>query len=381
MFLAGIAMFGLLLLRSAHSFTRLPADPGYDYILQARRQGFEALAQGDPYFHVAARAIALTTSVFPLFTQAVVLALLVHIIWVISALVITTVVRREYNSTNLAVLCGLALIMVPHASESGIGNVGNVKWPLFAALILTSASNRLEMKDLWWVAPLTLLTGLTQPLSLLVLLPLAIRLLARRKLKSPDIGFLAILIFTVVVQLSKVGLSSAAAGQTNKVMMPWSGMGFFWWTGLAAPSLIALGTMTVGAILYLKRLVESLFIPTLSATTIVVALVSYRMGGIGDRYFIVPVALVTITALVLTRELINALPKYRSLFGACLATGLLIPCIYWFSTGWYMTSGPTWHSEIRRAEAICGTGSVTLIQVAITPSGAVNFSCVDILNE
>jgi hypothetical protein len=381
MFLGGSAMFGLLVLRSLHSFTRLPADPGYDYVMQARQQGFEALAQGDPYFHVAARVLALFASVFPLFVQAIVLALLVHAVWVLSALVITVVVRRESDNLIMALLCGLALILVPHASESGIGNVGNVKWPIFAALIVVSATNRLHTRDLWWVVPLTLVTGLTQPLSLLVLLPLGIKVLTHRKLRAADIGLIAVLVFTVIVQLIKVGVGSATTGQTNKVLTPWNGMGLFWWTGLVVPSLVALLTIVIWVVLYSKRYPQSLFIPILCSSTILVALASYRLGGIADRYFIVPVALATVSGIVLTRDLANIFPKWRRVFVACVATSVLIPSIKWFSTSWYITSGPTWQSEIRRAELVCRAESVTLVPISITPNGVVDFSCDDVLNE
>jgi hypothetical protein len=139
-YLVPLSYFLILATRSYPSVGRLPADPGYDYVLDGSEQGLSALTLGDPYFHVGARLLALVTSWFPLAYQAVVLSILVHIVWSICAVVIANVITMETRKRWLGYLAGCFLVAAPHASESGLGNVGNVKWPLLAALLVVSGS-------------------------------------------------------------------------------------------------------------------------------------------------------------------------------------------------------------------------------------------------
>ena len=119
---------------------RLPADPGYGYVLEGSERGLQALLFGDPYFHLAARFLAFVTSWFPLAQQVLALSILVHIFWAGCAVVIAAVVSLESHSRLLGYLSGLLLVSAPHASESVLGNVGNVKWPLIAALLIVCCS-------------------------------------------------------------------------------------------------------------------------------------------------------------------------------------------------------------------------------------------------
>ena len=84
------------------------------------------MLSGDPYYHLAARALALVVSWFPLTSQAIALSLLVHLIWAFCGGVAAVIISREASRNVLGILGGLCLSLVPHASESGIGNVGNV---------------------------------------------------------------------------------------------------------------------------------------------------------------------------------------------------------------------------------------------------------------
>ena len=94
---------------------RLPADPGYDYVLDGSEQGLSVLTLGDPYFHVGARLLALVTSWFPLAYQAVVLSVLVHVVWSICAVVIANVITTETRKQWLGYLAGCFLVAAPHA--------------------------------------------------------------------------------------------------------------------------------------------------------------------------------------------------------------------------------------------------------------------------
>ena len=354
---------------------RLPADPGYGYVSEAIDRGVWVMGSGDPYYHVAARALALVVSWFPLASQAIVMALLVHLVWTLCAAIIAVVTHRQSGQIIVGIVSGLCLALVPHASESGIGNVGNVKWPLLAALVVTCASTKLQPHDIRWIAPLVVITGLTQPITALALLPIVIRAVTARRITKTDATISLLIVGSIVLQLQKVGLDTAAMGQSTKITRPWDGMGLFWWSGIVAPILISVAVIVICVIIWMRWKQQSVFIYVLGLITVVIAGVSYRLGGIADRYFIVPMTLALITALHISLLLAQLLPKLKPLLICALGIGVLVPTAKWFSTGWYMTSGPTWHAEIVRARSLCTLNDDKVVELTISPNGTVELQC------
>jgi len=333
------------------------------------------MGSGDPYYHVAARAVALVVSWFPLTAQAIVMALLVHLVWSLSAAIIGVVTHRQSGQIIVGIVSGLCLALVPHASESGIGNVGNVKWPLLAALVVTCASTKLQPHDIRWIAPLVIITGLTQPITVLALLPIVIRAVAARRITKTDTTISLLIVGSIVLQLQKVGLDTAATGQSTKITRPWDGMGLFWWSGIVAPILISVAVIVICVIIWMRWKQQSVFIYILGLITVVIAGMSYRLGGIADRYFIVPMTLALITALHISLLLAQLLPKLKPLLICALGIGVLVPTAKWFSTGWYLTSGPTWHAEIVRARSLCTLNDDKVVELIISPNGTVELQC------
>ena len=138
--LTPLSYLTVLLARSTPSIGRLPADPGYDYIISGSQQGLRALLLGDPYFHLGARFIALVVSWFPLAHQVLTLSVLVHFVCTGCAVIIAAIVTCESQHKWLGYFSGLLLVAAPHASESALGNVGNLKWPMITALIVVCCS-------------------------------------------------------------------------------------------------------------------------------------------------------------------------------------------------------------------------------------------------
>jgi hypothetical protein len=372
---AWLGSFVILCVRSAQSMGRLPADPDYDYVSEAIARGVRVLVSGDPYYHLAARAIALVVSWFPLASQAIVMTLLVHLVWSLCAAIIAVVTHRQSGQIIVGIVSGLCLVLVPHASESGIGNVGNVKWPLLAALVVVCASTKLRDRDIRWIAPLVIIAGLTQPITALALLPFVIRVVNTRRVIKTDATIALLIVGSIALQLQKVGLDTAATGRTYRITRPWDDMGLFWWSGIAAPSIIAVAAIVICVIIWMRWKQQSVFIYTLGLLTVVIAGVSYRMGGIADRYFIVPMTLALITALHITLLLARLLPKLKLLLICALGIGVFVPTAKWFSTGWYLTSGPTWHAEITRMRALCAVDDNQVVELNISPDGVVELPC------
>ena len=224
---SAVAYLLILLARSRKSIAYLPSDPGYGYIYAASQDGVSALIQGDPYFHLVARLLAWIDSWFPLTAQAVVLAVMVHLVWTLSAVIIANVLRKETESRVISVLAGLLLVIAPHASESSLGNAGNVKWPLLAAsLVLCNSAEFLATRPRL-TAIFIAATGLTNPLTVLCLIPLAMSWSSHARHRRVILGMGILVAVVLSANIIKVGVGNAASGRNSKVTSPWADMGLF----------------------------------------------------------------------------------------------------------------------------------------------------------
>lgn len=383
--LSGTSIFFLylavLIARTRESIGRFPGDPGYSYLLDGVNHGIRSLSFGDPYLHVVARFTASIAVMFPLGWQAVAASMLVHLIWALSALAVSTTVKLETHSSILAVLAGLLLVTAPHAAESSLGNIGNVKWPITSALIVMCCSPQMLTKHPVRVGIGIALVGLTQPLAILGAIPIATNVLRENRSKKWGGFLLATLLATTAAQLGKVGLGDAASGRSTKVTTPWDGMGLFWWSGLAGPILIAGAILVLLSVPTIRMRQTNLFVPLLAVLSIAFSFGSYSLGGIADRYFVLPMTLSLVAALV-----IFGLPtpqrRRRFLVGFVSASlMLLVPTVRWFSTSAYLTSGPTWSSEIQRSREACvGTLSKS-VEIELSSGGSTVLSCAQLTDE
>ena len=375
-----ITYLAVLYARTRHSVTRLPSDPGYSYIQDGADAGLESLLSGDPYLHVAARGLAWVTSWFPLTVQAVVLATLVHLVWAGCAVVIARVTWLETHSRVVMLLAGLALVAAPHASESSLGNIGNVKWPLLTAVLVMCASALTVQRVKAPALALMTVTGLTNPLTILCFLPLCYTAWRRADARVRAIRLGGMCLFTLIAQLTKVGVDAATSGRETKVTSVWEGMGLFWWSGLVGP--ITLSSVVVVAVIGLRiagRKSNDVAV-VLGLSAILLAIASYLMGGIADRYFVGPMTLATLAAIltIASVDLPIGLKRLVSIAGLIV---LLVPSLKWFSTGWYMTGGPTWTQEIRRASELCSDGSAQRAEIALTPNWTHSLDCSRVIRD
>jgi hypothetical protein len=379
--LTATAYLVILYLRSRDSITRFPADPGYDYVLQSAESGLASLGNGDPYLHVVARSLALVTSWFPLEWHAIVLSILVHLLWVGCAIVLNRTVRIETGSNSMAFTAGLLLVACAHAAESSLGNIGNVKWPLFAASIVVSASQTTLRSHPAISVSLLLLTGLTQPLTILCLAPLLLCAFRGNQNRRVMIAVGATCIATFLVQLAKVGWDAASSGRSETISEPWTGMGLFWWSGLLGPAVIVAVVLVLSLLSRLLGGSHSEFALVIGLASVLTSVLSYAMGGIADRYFVAPTTL-SILALIIT---LRIFPYSTSTFRVFITVGtslaLLVPTIKWFSSSNYLTSGPTWAAEVRRARAECQTDQTLRVELAVSAGSTTTLQCEYVLRD
>jgi hypothetical protein len=365
----------VLLSRTSGSVSRIPADPGYQYLQEAATEGIASLAFGDPYFHVATRGIAWLTTLFPLAWHALTLSMFVHFIWAACAVMIVDVLRREGSNNLLALLGGLLLVTAPHASESILGSVGSIKWPLLAAAITACASSSSIKNRSSSNVFLLLATGFTQPLTFLCILPM-LDVARRDREARKNIALLAgFVTLTVVAQLLKVGLSSAPSGRSARISEPWDGMGAFWWSGLLGPIVVGMSVLLAFATKTIWVRPASRFAAILGIMAIVIAVVAYLLGGIADRYFVTPYSLASTAGLLALRDVRIRKRVWRIALYVMVGVGVLVPIVKWYTASWYLVGGPTWSSEIGQARIECSAKGKHVVQLSITAGSTVELDC------
>jgi hypothetical protein len=224
---------------------------------------------------------------------------------------------------------------------------------------------------------MALLTGLTSPLGFLATIPIFYRLLKYRRIGKNELAVVGALLASLIANLAIVGVSQSAEGRDNTVTRPWAGMGWFWWSGLIGPLIGSIALLFF--VFVFRRFLQSQAdaAVTLSLGSLATSSLAYVLGGIADRYFIAPVTLTCIAIIALglavpTTVWAKTLP--RIVVGLVMACWL-IAVVKWFPASWYLTGGPTWSSEVRRARAECTQTSNSQVDLAISPSGTHTLLC------
>jgi len=179
----------------------------------------------------------------------------VHTIWAICALIIFGSFRLASSSLAPSYLAGLALVLVPYASESSLGNPGIVGFALLATSVVISAMSFVIKKAPRASAAFGLVTGLTSPIGFLAVVPPVFRLLRHRVLSREEWIFVGAVLLSLAANVGVVGLTGATSGRTGKILLLWDGAGAFWWSGWVGPSLISL-TVLLFFLIFRRKLHE-----------------------------------------------------------------------------------------------------------------------------
>ena len=374
-----LGSFIVLLMRSRASIQKFPADPGYDYLISAYQEGIFSWFDLEPYVHFVGHFLSWLVLFTPIEMQAFSLSIIVHLCWSLTALGTYVVLKHEGLPMIVSVFSSLSISLCPAAAESSLANVGNVKWQMLIFAIFLGASELIthfpRLTSIYFF-----LTGLTNPLSILILLPLSLSFYVRTKNQQKK--FLApmlILTFSCLIQILIVGSSGLSGGGRTKVLLPWPDMGLFWWFGLISPSAICLTVLLVNQIFQFHP--TSSIIQRVIVMGPILAIFSYAYGGIADRYFVAPMTISWFAATLLVYDLASRLKSFYRI-GLIVSAILLfsIPMVKWFSSSWFLTAGDYWSREVKRAKSECQSGREFAI-LTIGSESKLKLSCSYILQD
>ena len=386
---SGAALFAIFAAvgygRIRQSFDRLPVDPGYEFFEDSYQNGLSVLVKTEGgYLDIPRRMIAELVTIFPLRHTGSAGSLLWLLMVSATALFVTVIMKRIHHSNVLAIACGAAVVIVPSASESQIGNQSVVKWFLILIAIVVVSLPEEHQLSARTTAFLVLLSGVSNPMTFMAVVPFGVSFL-QRKLDLKDSRTRLILgafIIGFVIQL--VSWKTTGVGvqkYETRTYSLWPGAGAFWYYNFIIPPL------TCAAFVLRSMLPEwswcpkpSRFVLNLSLTGLVLFLVTYGLSGIADRYFVVPQILAFIVVAIYT---VQHFEGTGFLLRVALAVSIAIFCrasVKWYDAGWFLADGPKWSEQVDTAIAKCESDSTLVIKLE-QAFGTTDLPCSAILSR
>lgn len=335
--------------RVLKSADRLPPDPSYGFFEDSYTSNFWVVFRTEGgYLDIPRRLLSEFITLFPMRYTALLGTATWIVLCVLSALIVSLIVRKSLGNPIVAFLCGLTVVLAPAASESQVGNQSVIKWLLILVLIfLLSVPKNLEIY-LKLVAVAVLLTGVSNPVTFLVFVSFLILIIVRRERVIQPKYVLLIGVFALGFLVEFFAWKSTGVGvhkYQDSVYFLWSGAGPFWIFNFLVPPCILLALMMARVPIF--RLPHpSVFVQNLSFYGIVLWAGTYYLGGIADRYFVVPQVLGFGAFIIYCSENLKSLARpLRLVFILFVAVGVLA-MVNWYQASWFLSSGPKWSLEI-----------------------------------
>jgi len=269
------------------------------------------------------------------------------------------------------------VVFVPSASESSIGNFGNAKWQLFILAAVISATPSFYQRFKWPSILIFLVSGLSNPVAILTVIPLLPFLIgSRSKISRMPKVLLICASYSFAIQVFAFRASGARRVRSQIVRWKWGEYSTFWDFNFLFPLLLAAVVMSVVLLKFFTSRRIMLAPLSMAATATAVGVISYIQGGLADRYFVAPTVLSWLSLILLFHESSGVTRAIARTLLFATSTIFLIGSITWFQASSYLNSGPTWSSEINRVRIDCMNTESEWVDVALS-LGSVEVRCED----
>ena len=370
--------FGFLIiavLRLRGGLFRIPPDPGFDLLNQARPiWRFSFFDISGSYLSIIPRIIGKITASAPVEYAAVISSLSTLLLWSLSATITYGAIKRITNSSVVAMLCGLLVVLNPAAGESSIGNYGNAIWQIYIVMSLVLAVEEFPKKLNIPIYLLALVGGLSHPWAVLTLIPLIGSMANSSKHhRAVQKNLLLITLSTFGIQIA-VFLSTGSSAARSGVTYWWANMPIFWSFNWLFPIALSITVILLSLVVSNRQATNRFTAMYIALSAISVSIVCYLQGGIADRYFVAPMTLSVCASAVLACQ-IDLKWKWIPQFVFAIALILVSVGSYkWFRASSYLNSGPTWYSEITRIREACIDPSIEPLEAQLS-IGTTEVSC------
>jgi hypothetical protein len=346
------------------------------------------------YLLLAPRSLAGLVALFPLSAWAVVTNILAAIVAGLIVAMAYVILRRGGMGQVVSVLGGLIPVLIPIVGYEALQALGSVYMPLLylsvLAVVFPSALNR------WVVFSLLLLTVLTIPTTVL-LLPLVALWWLRKEISLSTFvtwsgallvgGLIQFVVATNAskpraVELGPDGVSTWANSVLPAFMTNIPGFGSASADPSAFPTIEqwSLGWLIVIAVILIS-VALFIFVSRSAGALVFMGLLFSAFPAIfdgpGNRYFVVPVMLFTLAALVSLNKLLLGSTWWVSGIVVAVVLALWLPQL---SAGAFRsTPAPAWSDEVARVSAACKADPALSERIMFTPFWPPNWG--DALSE
>lgn len=352
--------------RVIYSADRLPPDPGYGFFEESHNSNLWVIFRTEGgYLDVPRRLLSEVVVLFPIRYSAFIGTGLWILLCVLSASVVMFMILRAGFSFLIALVSGLLVVLPPSASESQVGNQSVIKWFLLLLLIFALSLPREKQIKMSLLIPLVLIAGISNPVTFLVFGSFVLLTLTRREqLLTPRNRFI-MLAFLLGFVIEFVAWRSTGVGvhkYDDSVYQLWPGAGAFWYYNFLTPPL----TCLIALLLKIRKFrfpEPSVLIMNLACYGLVLWFGTYYLGGIADRYLVVPQILSFVVFLLYLTENLSAIKRSQVFLCAVYACFAIVSLVYWYQASWFLSSGPRWSEEIDRRVIECKNSSIESVTV------------------
>ena len=362
-----VSIFAIAAVRRViYSADRLPPDPGYGFFEESHNSNLWVIFRTEGgYLDVPRRLLSEVVVLFPIRYSALIGTGLWVLLCALSALAVMFMILRAGFSFLIALVSGLLVVLPPSASESQVGNQSVVKWFLLLLLIFALSLPPEKQIKLSILIPLVVIAGISNPVTFLVFGSFVLLTLTRREQILMSRNRFIILAFLFGFAIEFVAWKSTGVGvhkYDDSVYQLWPGAGAFWYYNFLTPLL----TCLVVLLLKIRRFrfpEPSVLIVNLACYGLVVWLGTYYLGGIADRYLVVPQVLSFVVFLLYLTENLRAIKRSQVFLCVIYACVAIISLVYWYQASWFLSSGPQWSEEIDRRVIECKSSSIESVTV------------------
>jgi hypothetical protein len=370
-----LGFFAVATLRLRGGILRIPPDPGFDLLKQARpiwRLSFFDISGS--YLSIIPRIIGKISAFAPVEYAAMISSLFTLLLWSLSATITYLAIKQITKTTVVALLCGLVVVLNPAAGESSIGNYGNAIWQIYIVMSLVFAVAEFPKKFNIPVYLLALVGGLSHPWAVLTLIPLIGSMpKSSKQHRAVQKNLLLITLLTFGIQIA-VFLSTGSSAARAGVTYWWANMPIFWSFNWLFPIGLSISVILLNLIISNRQGKNRFTATYIALSALSVAIVCYLQGGIADRYFVAPMTLSICAAGVLATQLgLKWKWAPRLVFTAALVL-VSVGSYKWFRASSYLNSGPTWYSEVIRIREACANQERVFLEAQLS-LGTTEVSC------
>ena len=148
-------------------------------------------------------------------------------------------------------------------------------------------------------------------------------------------------------------LNAATSGHDTKVERFWSGASLFWTSGQLLPVAVATLLVAVSVFGFKQWSQRRLVAVQLLVMALLIAIASYQLGGIADRYYVAPAALTSIGGLLFVVDMRTRNVRGGSALAVVLSLLMLVPTVRWFFVLPWLRSAPAWSEQVDLAKQGC----------------------------